>query len=60
VSLHTFPDELDSFKQSLRFGLLAAALALIKTQFDFLKQTQANTARNLRHGDLGRSLFCIG
>ena len=41
VSLHAFPNELDSFKhpESLRFGLFAASLALVQAQLDFLKQT---------------------
>ena len=44
LSLHTLPDELDPFEQpeTLRFGLFAAASALIQPEFDLLNQTQSN------------------
>ena len=56
VSLHALPDELDSLKQSetLRFGLLAAALALVQPQLDLLHQTDADVAGDLRRGGGGR------
>jgi len=48
---------LDSFEhpETLRFGLLAAALALVEPQLDLLQQAEADIAGYLRRGARGRS-----
>ena len=60
--LHAFPDELDPFEnpETLRFSLLAATLAFVQVQPDFLHQTQADAARDLRRGGLSRRVAGIG
>src|SRR2546427_6901645 len=58
-SLHAFLHKAKpiSGPEFLRFGLLAAALALVQAQLDLLKQPQADIARDLR---LSRGFAGIG
>ncbi|OIQ67847.1 hypothetical protein GALL_505730 [mine drainage metagenome] len=56
ASLHALPDELNPLEQpqTLRLGLLAAALALVEAQFDLLHQAQADVAGDLRRASPSR------